>query len=94
MEFHLCKKMYDIKCYDNTLYCCDICMVSVILVRKNCLITISYLNNIVLKHYSASGIVKAQSDNLLRIDAFMITSYFPSNSDFTFAGVKVIKAAR
>ncbi|XP_035435718.1 uncharacterized protein LOC118266384 [Spodoptera frugiperda] len=41
-----------------------------------------------------NGFVKAQSDNLPKIDAFMMTTYFASNPDFTSAEVKGVKAAR
>lgn len=41
-----------------------------------------------------SGFLKAQSDNLPRIDAFMMTSYFASNSDFMSAEIKGVKAER
>lgn len=41
-----------------------------------------------------SGFVKAQSDNLPKIDAFMMTDYFASNPDFTSTEVKGVKAAR
>ncbi|KAJ8710275.1 hypothetical protein PYW07_009641 [Mythimna separata] len=41
-----------------------------------------------------NGFVKAQSDNLPKIDAFMMTTYFALNPDFTSAEVKGVKAAR
>ncbi|XP_060807339.1 uncharacterized protein LOC132903320 isoform X2 [Amyelois transitella] len=41
-----------------------------------------------------AGFVKAQSDNLPKIDAFMMTSYFASNPDFTSAEIRGVKAAR
>lgn len=40
------------------------------------------------------GYVKAQSDNLPKIDVFMMTAYFTSNSDFTSTEIKGVKAAR
>ncbi|XP_072943451.1 uncharacterized protein [Epargyreus clarus] len=40
------------------------------------------------------GFVKAQSDNLPKIDAFMMTAYFASNPDFMSAEIKGVKAAR
>lgn len=42
-----------------------------------------------------SGFVKAQSDNLPRIEyAFMMGAYIHSNPNFTSAEVKGVKAAR
>lgn len=41
-----------------------------------------------------TGFVKAQGDNLPRIDVFMMTSFFGSNSDFTSAEIKGVKAGR
>ncbi|KAF9411550.1 hypothetical protein HW555_009698, partial [Spodoptera exigua] len=41
-----------------------------------------------------AGFVKAQSDNLPKIDAFMMTAYFASNPDFTSAEIRGVKAAR
>lgn len=41
-----------------------------------------------------AGFVKAQSDNLPQIDAFMMTAYFASNPDFTSAEIRGVKAAR
>ena len=41
-----------------------------------------------------NGFVEAQSDNLPKIDAFMMTTYLVSNPDFTSAEVKGVKAAR
>ncbi|CAG4938604.1 unnamed protein product [Colias eurytheme] len=41
-----------------------------------------------------TGFVKAQSDNLPKIDAFMMTAYFASNPDFTSAEIRGVKAAR
>lgn len=41
-----------------------------------------------------TGFVKAQSDNLPKIDVFMMTAYFASNLDFTSAEIKGVKAAR
>ncbi|CAG9793255.1 unnamed protein product [Diatraea saccharalis] len=39
------------------------------------------------------GYVKAQSDNLPRIDMFMMSTYFSSNLDYTSAEIKGVKAA-
>ncbi|KAL0811978.1 hypothetical protein ABMA28_009376 [Loxostege sticticalis] len=41
-----------------------------------------------------SGFVRGQSDNLPRIDAFMMSSYFHSNPNYTSAEVKGVKSAR
>lgn len=41
-----------------------------------------------------TGYTKAQSDNLPKIDVFMMTSYFTSHPDFTSAEIKGVKAAR
>ena len=43
---------------------------------------------------SELGFVKAQSDNLPKIDAFMMTSYFATNPDFTSAEIRGVKASR
>ncbi|XP_075986122.1 uncharacterized protein LOC142983144 [Anticarsia gemmatalis] len=40
------------------------------------------------------GFVKAQSDNLPKIDVFMMTTFFASNLDFTSTEIKGVKAAR
>ncbi|KAF9808195.1 hypothetical protein SFRURICE_017347 [Spodoptera frugiperda] len=40
------------------------------------------------------GYVKAQSDNLPKINVFMMTAYFTSNSDLTSTEIKGVKAAR
>ncbi|KAF9415527.1 hypothetical protein HW555_006846 [Spodoptera exigua] len=47
-----------------------------------------------LKTMTEAGFVKAQSDNLPKIDAFMMTAYFASNPDFTSAEIRGVKAAR
>lgn len=41
-----------------------------------------------------SGYVKGQSDNLPKIDAFMMSAYFASNTDFTSTEIRGVKAAR
>lgn len=39
--------------------------------------------NLESRTMTEAGIVKAQSDNLPKIDAFMMIAYFASNPDFT-----------
>lgn len=41
-----------------------------------------------------TGFVKAQSDNLPKIDVFMMSTFFASNPDFTSAEIKGVKATR
>ncbi|XP_074026507.1 uncharacterized protein isoform X3 [Leptinotarsa decemlineata] len=41
-----------------------------------------------------AGLVMAQSDNLLRIDVFMMTSFFENHPDFTSDEIRGVKAAR
>ncbi|XP_074030188.1 uncharacterized protein [Leptinotarsa decemlineata] len=41
-----------------------------------------------------AGFVMAQSDNLPRIDVFMMISFFANHPDFTSAEIRGVKAAR
>ncbi|XP_074033929.1 uncharacterized protein isoform X2 [Leptinotarsa decemlineata] len=41
-----------------------------------------------------AGFVMVQSDNLPRIDVFMMTSFFANHPDFTSAEISGVKAAR
>lgn len=40
------------------------------------------------------GFVKAQSDNLPKIDVFMMSSFFANNTDFMSTEIKGVKATR